>query len=256
MNNPGSLNRYSYTWGDPVNSNDPTGLCIINGETFHDPCFTATGTTTAPPGTGGGGSGPGRQPPGIMPLDPPPLTIQQVYVVAVGLQTAFRRGTSDCEALADFADAMADGSRDDAQFVRDFGVLTPNSTATQIPGAGIAWNTRPVALNTGQASGFGADYQNTLPDDKRTGWNGDQAHHFAAFFQFGYVHSSRTLGGTSLADVASFTLEYFQGLDSGVMNLGDVRLGERAGQIGADLMNGRITRGQVGMEIRSTLCRH
>ncbi len=59
--NPGSLNRYAYAWDDPVNSNDPEGLCIINGETFPDPCFVATGVSStgdfgggyAPSGTGG-----------------------------------------------------------------------------------------------------------------------------------------------------------------------------------------------------------
>jgi len=49
--NPGSLNRYAYAWDDPVNSNDPTGLCIINGEEFPDPCF---GVSNAPDPQGPG----------------------------------------------------------------------------------------------------------------------------------------------------------------------------------------------------------
>jgi hypothetical protein len=37
---PQSWNRYSYASSDPVNSNDPTGLCIIDGY----PCFSTVGT--------------------------------------------------------------------------------------------------------------------------------------------------------------------------------------------------------------------
>jgi hypothetical protein len=58
-----------------------------------------------------------------------------------------------------------------------------------------------LRINTGQVSGFGADYQNTLPDN--TTAKGDQAHHFTAFFQLGYIHTNRILGSTSLADVES-----------------------------------------------------
>ena len=109
-----------------------------------------------------------------------------------------------------------------------------------------------VGLNTGQASGFRGDYQNTLPDGRRgnPSWNGDQAHHFAAFFQFGYRH--RATAGEN----ASSILEYFQGLDSGVMNLGDVRLGNVAAQTGADLRAGLIGREDVGQRISETLCNH
>ena len=51
LKQPQSLDRYAYVWGDPVNSNDPSGLCIINGEEFPDPCFgvTKNGTTDQVP---------------------------------------------------------------------------------------------------------------------------------------------------------------------------------------------------------------
>jgi RHS repeat-associated protein len=42
--NPGSLNRYAYVWNDPINSNDPEGLCVIMGQTYPDPCFKVGGS--------------------------------------------------------------------------------------------------------------------------------------------------------------------------------------------------------------------
>jgi hypothetical protein len=71
MNQPQSLNRLAYVWGDPVNSNDPSGLCIINGQVYPDPCFSVTGTVNGGSG-GSGGSGGGGGAIVITPLLPPP----------------------------------------------------------------------------------------------------------------------------------------------------------------------------------------
>ena len=49
---PISFNRYAYVYGDSVNSNDPTGLCIINGQEYPDPCFKVGN----PPTSGGANS--------------------------------------------------------------------------------------------------------------------------------------------------------------------------------------------------------
>ncbi len=66
-----------------MNSNDPQGLCVINGQEYPDPCFDVTGTGAAPgagPGGGGGGDGRSSQPgldlpnPDVYP-NPPILTI-------------------------------------------------------------------------------------------------------------------------------------------------------------------------------------
>jgi hypothetical protein len=158
---------------------------------------------------------------------------------------------TDCDALAAFASSIAPLFGSTSDFVEAFGVLTPSALSNITPG--VAWNSNPVFLNPAsnpQPSGYAAQYQNTLPDNADTGWNGDQGHHFAAFFQAGYLY------GSNAAGMAAWALEYWQGLDSGIMNLGDVNLGEVAAQIGADLRSGVITTAQVGNAIKNNLCQH
>ncbi|MGH7866512.1 MAG: RHS repeat-associated core domain-containing protein, partial [Candidatus Dormibacteraceae bacterium] len=53
LKDPNSLNRYAYAWDDPINSNDPSGLCIIDGQEYPDPCFSISSYA----GGGGGGGG-------------------------------------------------------------------------------------------------------------------------------------------------------------------------------------------------------
>jgi hypothetical protein len=130
---------------------------------------------------------------------------------------------SDCQGLAAFAGDAAMLTSSTQGFVQAFGVLTPQQLATGLA-PGMSWNTNPVFLNSGQPSGFDSAYQNTLPDNPVTGWNGDQGHHFAAFLQAGYLYGSGT------ASFQAWALEYWEGLDSGIMNLGDVNLGEAAAQ--------------------------
>jgi|SRR5579872_3865370 len=58
-NNPTSWNRYGYVNGDPANSSDPSGLCVIGGVEYPDPCFSVTTTDfTGGVGAGGGHAGP------------------------------------------------------------------------------------------------------------------------------------------------------------------------------------------------------
>jgi len=48
--NPGTWNRYVYTLGDPVNNNDPSGLCVIDGQQYPDgqpPCPDVTSQTVS-----------------------------------------------------------------------------------------------------------------------------------------------------------------------------------------------------------------
>ena len=101
LGSPGSWNRFSYTWGDPVNGNDPTGLildeedggddgggddgggddgsgddgggsntCVLTGEGIYscDQTFTATGTGSA------GNSDPNSGGTGAAPTDPDPTS--------------------------------------------------------------------------------------------------------------------------------------------------------------------------------------
>jgi hypothetical protein len=155
---------------------------------------------------------------------------------------------NDCEALAEFSETVADGSRNNDQFIRDFSVLVPSTWATTtLPGIGIPSNTASVALNLGQASGYSAAFQNSPPDNPQT--NGDQGHHFAAFFEYGYLHSA----GNGAA--AAITLEGIQalfGLKS--VNTGDINLGIAAALLGESVRNGTLDRAAVGSVIRATIC--
>jgi RHS repeat-associated protein len=52
---PGNWNRYAYVGGDPINRNDPRGLCSPNDD---PPCYSATGSDSMPgSGVSGGGGG-------------------------------------------------------------------------------------------------------------------------------------------------------------------------------------------------------
>ena len=66
----------------------------------------------------------------------------------------------------------------------------------------------------------------------------------------------RATHGAYAGAAAAFRLEYWQGLDGGIMNLGDVRLFEIAAKVGADLRVGRIKTADVGSLIRDTLCQY
>jgi len=245
---PQSWNRYTYVVGDPINLIDPQGttFCFINPSTGAvESCYDSVDVSA---GLDGGSGGGGKSGTTNIPTDPLGFSVQQAWALAKGYQQAVKNGVlNDCQALADFAADVADQAANVNQFVRDFGVLTP-APGSSTPGTGIAWNSSPVALNTGQASGYATQYQNTIPDNPATGWNGDQGHHFAAFFQFGYLH------GAAAGQVLAFGMEWWQGTMSGVLNVGDVALGEVAAQIGADLASGHDM-GAAANAIRG-LCSH
>ena len=199
-------------------------------------------------GDGGGGTG-GTEP--TQTLQPAKLSPQQLlYLYAKLIQKDVKNGVmTDCQGLAAFAGDAAMLTSSTAAFVQAFGVLTPDQLATGVS-PGMSWNTNPVYLNSGQPSGFDPSYQNTLPDNPVTGWNGDQGHHFAAFLQAGYLY------GFGTASSQAWALEYWEGLNSGIMNLGDVNLGEAAAQIGAGLAAGTIKPGDVAGIINNTICQH
>lgn len=173
---------------------------------------------------------------------PPRLSIPGLINVAYELQGLVKKKTiSDCEALAEFADAAAT-SNTASGFVQDFGLLTPKQFASTITGVGTA--SPPIYMGTGQPSGYLLQYQNTPASD-----SSDQGHHFAAFFQLGFLYGA--------ADASAFAID-FEILEAGFnfqnINFGDISLGIAAAELGAEVKSGAISPGSVGTWIRQNLC--
>jgi hypothetical protein len=158
----------------------------------------------------------------------------------------------DCDALANFARDVAATTQNATQFVQDLSVLIPETFLDSLPLVGLKWWTSsPVILNTGQASGYQAEYQNTLPDHPELGpvlGNGDQGHHFAAYLEFGFQY------GGAAGDIGSYLGELLQSVGSGNLNQGDILLGRVAANIGAALKNGLSPIDSI-LDI-SSLCKH
>ncbi len=105
---------------------------------------------------------------------------------------------------------------------------------------------QPFLLTAGVPSGYLPQFQNTLDD--QPGWNGDQGHHFAAFFDLGYF-SGRT------ARLVAVIYERGQAAArETAVNQGDIDLGIQAAQIGLELGSGTIGVGDVAGRIQN-LCR-
>ena len=153
--------------------------------------------------------------------------------------------------MADYGSAAADGA-DPADLNRAFGNLTPGQRASNV--AGISTSANPVFLYAGGSNGFAAQYQNTIPDaGAGSPNNGDQGHHFAAFFQIGFAYGAGF--GDALARIFEGGEMFFNNLAGSVgpLNSGDIALGMAAVQIGADLASGRISTSGAAGRIRS-LC--
>jgi hypothetical protein len=149
---------------------------------------------------------------------------------------------------------VAANTRTAAQFVQALAVLIPETTIGSLPGLGLTWwNASPVFLNTGQASGYLQQYQNTFADHPELGdilGNGDQGHHFIAFLEYGFLH-----GGT-IANLVAYLYEVGQAAgNGGQLNQGDIRLGQIAASIGAGLRNGTLAPGDIILDV-SALCKH
>src|SRR5437016_8208076 len=84
-------------------------------------------------------------------------------------------------------------------------------------------------------------------------WNGDQGHHFAAFFQYGYKY------GGAAGSIGSAVFELLQAALGSVagktLNMGDVQLGIDAALMGASLHSGP-SQGEIGQHIRDKLDQH
>ena len=231
---PQSLNRYAYVWGDPLNSNDPSGLCIINGEEFPDPCFSVS-TSGGFVGQGGPLNG-GH--PSVAPLDPLPLSGTPLRSYALSLRTQVNAGrVRDCDALADFATAAGTGATA-KQLEQDFGLLVPTDWRTQ----GIPSSNSSVGF-VSPTSAFQTQYQNTNGDTT------DQTHHFAAFFELGFQLGLNS--ATALAEA----FETWEGIKDPLgFNQGDVNLAIAAASLGAQLKQGTILPDELGTIIEDTIC--
>jgi hypothetical protein len=176
--------------------------------------------------------------------EPIPLTITQRTALIKSLQQLVKRGLeTDCEALADYVDQVAqglEGSQGAAQQLKASLVqLTPNQFPVYlIPGLG--GNSAYTALNANQSpSGFQTQFQDQIP-------NADQAHHFAAFFQLGFVYGAGT---------GALAATWWERLEGTAGNVGDINLGTVAARMGAYLASGVLPVNQVADTIRENLCK-
>ncbi|MCX6975553.1 MAG: hypothetical protein NTZ94_14930, partial [Verrucomicrobia bacterium] len=237
---PRSWGRYPYVEGDPANAGDQTGLKADFEITTYAVSWQ----------------------PSVLLIDPR-NAVRFVQDIAYDIQSWFEKpppGTvkaiaqsladtvgkhDDCEALAQFAEAMAvvvgDGPYANAQFARSFGVLVPD---VPLITSGITTNGSPVQLQNGSASGYRSSYQDD--GDK----NSDQGHHFAAFFQAGFWNGALAAGALS----ASWErLQTVLGQGGGP---NDTALGVAAGSLGARVRSGEIKRDALGKAIRDEICAH
>jgi RHS repeat-associated protein len=231
--NPTSWNRYGYVNGDPVNFNDTNGAfaCLVGGLVPCDmgwlfwPFLAPGGLAFAP--------------------DPAPLTYQQKTAVIKQLASSVKAGKeSDCDALADYIDAVAeslDGQKSAAEQLKSAtALLMPNQFPVYlIPG--VNGNSNYQALNPNVApSGFQSQFQDQDP-------NADQAHHFAAFFQLGFVYG---------ASVGASAASWWEKLEGTPGNAGDINLGTAAALMGSYVASGVLPVSEVGSAIRENLCSH
>jgi hypothetical protein len=245
---PQSWNRYAYVIGDPLNLIDPRGTtyCFINPSTGAvESCYDSVDVSAGLDGGSGGGAKSGTT---NVPTDPLGLSAQQARLLALAWQNQVKNhDLNSCQALADFAADAADQSKNEQQFVNSFGAFVEKDLATQL--GGIAYNTGPVSLYSGGDNGFASLFQNTLPDNNpNAGDNGDQAHHFAAFLEFGYKW------GAGVGSLTAFALEVAQSLGSMTLNKGDVELGIFAAELGWRLDHAQITAFDVADIIRGVYC--
>jgi RHS repeat-associated protein len=244
--NPASWNRYAYVGGDPINSRDPSGLYAEEGEDgpfsitvrsgpiyvdYSWANFMAAGwdmdarsarvrITNYDFDVGGA-------------KRPTATSIAERYAKRV------RDGfTDDCNALANFADALAANTSDVQDFISGFAVLTPEQIGTVL--TGVHGSDKPIYFGTGSGpTGYSQQYKDSNVPSQ------DQGHHFAAFFQLGSIVGATV--GQGLAVI-------FEALEGTPNNYGDIALGGKASELGARVNGGFLLPGDLGAEIRKTIC--
>ena len=258
VGNPQSWNRYSYVGNDPANEFDPDGLAYgpngyyndhnvnsVNVYASVDPIATVGIGAPSPaygysPSSGGGSIS--TDPLYVYISGPDPALVLADFALRTReIAQLYPNSTNDCVDMSNFASeaALVYGG-DAAKTVDAFGILTPNNRFLQL--AAIQTSSQPVLFGTGLKSGYLPQYRNSDVDV-----NGDQGHHFAAFFQIGFR------GGIGAASAAAVALEMAEGISS-PFNYGDVSLALAAGQIGADLSKGYLHPNDLGNRIVHDLC--
>ncbi|MCC6588212.1 MAG: hypothetical protein IT168_16085, partial [Bryobacterales bacterium] len=264
---PQSWNRYSYVEGDPVNSNDPSGLakeaagegCKWDSATSTLTCY-VVGYSVVVNGTfdaawaekkglarsnGWNAYSIGLRRELLEMITASGMTAQNRAEI---LAENVKAGTvTDCEALVMFAQGAANittasgySPQSDFSFVGQFGIFVPSSHSVvsginEAPSAllPIASSPTPVDfLPKSNQSGFASQYQDP-------GYV-EQTHHFSAFFQFGFYM------GETLGTIAAIAYDF--------RNPADIALGRAAASIGSKLRSGDISVFGVAGEIRK-LCR-
>jgi len=127
------------------------------------------------------------------------------------------------------------------EFVRSFGVFVPAShpmvkLANLFTGGQIGSSAKYVLFTPVPGhSGFKSEYQDSQhPND-------DQVHHFAAYFQVGFI------AGASEGEIAAYLSDW--------NNPGDINLGIRAAELGHALKMGALRVLDIGRKIRDELCK-
>ena len=157
------------------------------------------------------------------------------------------RNINECQALANYVDAAQSiGNQGPISALKE---LTPNSHPFFESAQGIQTNgTMQTGFNAGPGSisGFRVSYQNDESDEPN-GWNGDQSHHFAAYFQAGAAHPE----ASTVSPVPSL-YEYGQSFSN--PNIGDINLGYAAQELGQLYGLGAFSAADVGNRIRNNIC--
>lgn len=174
------------------------------------------------------------------------------HEIAVDLQDQVRRGvTSDCNALAQFADELSfrDMPMHDSEFIGSFSVFIEQapfgSGLVGVSSSGLAVSLQNSAVPSGYRQEFREMYGVNADGSFNPGNRDDQSHHFAASFQFG----AGFFGG--LSQVESYMHDMSNG---GNVNIGDMNLALVAADIGLKFRSGYYNRVDVGIQIRAQIC--
>lgn len=248
---PQSWNRYAYVLGNPTNNEDDNGQACTTtqqGGTFKVNCFEFLDLSSNPFYRAAGSipMGLGMDPEILWSLNQVQTDIEMARQAALneyarGLANDVKEGrTNQCQALASYADAAEENNTADFLsnafdiFIGAGSFVSATSTgATQFP----------VKFESGaNATGFKPEFENSDGDLS------DQVHHFAGFFQLGFLY------GATLGAMGASIYERLTAPSGRPANQGDVNLGKAAAAMGAGTAGFTLLTGGLGNAIRGTLC--